>query len=87
MMRPRMGSTHCYKRASKCSQMEGPVRKGKGCNRVKGTHLWRQQMDNTSTSGHGKNVSMKLGLLGCSRTCSRGPSIVVLSSGVREEWL
>jgi hypothetical protein len=87
MMRPGMGSMHCCKRASKHLQREGPVKEGKGCNQVKGTHLWGQQTDNTSTSGHRKNASMKLGLLGCSRTCLRGPSIVVLSSGVGKEWL
>ena len=34
----------------------------------------------------GTVASMKSGLLGCSRTCSRWPSIVVVGSGVREEW-
>ena len=31
-------------------------------------------------------ASMKSGLLGYSRTCSRGPSVVVVGSRVREEW-
>ena len=30
-------------------------------------------------------VLMKLGLLGCSRTCLRGPSIMVVGSKVGEE--
>jgi hypothetical protein len=30
-------------------------------------------------------ASMKSGLLGCSRTCSRGLSTVVVGSGVRED--
>ena len=30
-------------------------------------------------------ASMKSGFLGCLRTCSRGPSIVVVGSEVREE--
>ena len=31
-------------------------------------------------------ASMKSGLLGCSRACSRRASSMVLGRGVREEW-
>jgi hypothetical protein len=40
----------------------------------------------SETRSYGVAASMKSGLLGCSRTCARGSSIVVVDSGLREEW-
>jgi hypothetical protein len=91
-----IGPMHCGKRASKCllrqKECEGhqQARSCRGrCIRTQKESIqeiligWKEQC----AVKLGTVASIKLGLLGCSRTCSRRPSIVIIGSGMREEWL